>query len=361
MTAHAPASDFAFLDDNPAPPGLKAVEVTTADRVRLRCAVSAPKDGPARGTVLILQGRNETIEKYFETMADLNRRGFMVATFDWHGQGGSGSRPAKGERGGPPRPGDGRRPGYVRRFKGYLDDLEAVIHDLLLPDCRPPYAILAHSSGALVALSASERLTNRIERMVLSGPFVALPPGSPPLSLMRFAALTLRLLGFGRLPVRRAVLPGNLGTPAENPLTHDPRRFARNRHLAESHPELFVGPPTVGWLAAVTGAMRRLQHSDVVARLSIPTLFVCAGGDRVVSTPAAEQLAWRMRTASSLTLPGARHELLQEADRHREPLLAALETFLSEALPLPASTDADRENGGADDHSHARSSAEAAE
>ena len=169
------------------------------------------------------------------------------------------------------------------------------------------------------------------------------------------------MAAFGRLPVRRAVLPGNLGTPAENPLTHDPRRFARNRHLAESHPELFVGPPTVGWLAAVTGAMRRLQHSDMVARLSIPTLFVCAGGDRVVSTPAAEQLAWRMRTASSLTLPGARHELLQEADRHREPLLAALETFLSEALPLPASTDADRENGGADDHSHARSSAEAAE
>ena len=32
-----------------------------------------------RGTVLVLTGRNEAIEKYFETARDLNRRGFVAS------------------------------------------------------------------------------------------------------------------------------------------------------------------------------------------------------------------------------------------------------------------------------------------
>jgi lysophospholipase len=35
-----------------------------------------------------------------------------------------------------------------------------------------------------------------------------------------------------------------------------------------------------------------------------------------------------MRLGSILTLDGARHELLQEADRYREPFLAAFDAFI---------------------------------
>ncbi|WP_204328396.1 alpha/beta hydrolase, partial [Stenotrophomonas maltophilia] len=41
----------------------------------------------AKGTVCLLQGRAEFIEKYYETIGDLRRRGFAVVAFDWRGQG----------------------------------------------------------------------------------------------------------------------------------------------------------------------------------------------------------------------------------------------------------------------------------
>ena len=44
---------------------------------------------PLKGTVVVLPGRNECIEKYFETVRDLSDRGFATAVLDWRGQGGS--------------------------------------------------------------------------------------------------------------------------------------------------------------------------------------------------------------------------------------------------------------------------------
>ncbi|MEP4107279.1 MAG: alpha/beta hydrolase, partial [Nitratireductor sp.] len=60
----------------------------------------------------------------------------------------------------------------------------------------------------------------------------------------------------------------------------------------------------------------------------VPTLFVAAGADMVVSTRAIERYATGLRAASLLTIDGARHELLQEADIYREQLLAAFAAFV---------------------------------
>jgi hypothetical protein len=53
-----------------------------------------------------------------------------------------------------------------------------------------------------------------------------------------------------------------------------------------------------------------------------------AGADMVVSTRAIERYATGLRAASLLTIDGARHELLQEADIYREQLLAAFAAFV---------------------------------
>src|SRR5579864_9440246 len=87
-----------------------------------------------KGTVVILQGRGEWIEKYFETVRDLRSRGFAVATLDWRGQGLS-------ER----MLGD-RHKGYVRDFAEYDSDLETLMREIVLPDCPPPLFALGHST-----------------------------------------------------------------------------------------------------------------------------------------------------------------------------------------------------------------------
>ena len=76
---------------NPVPDDAVVGAVTTRDGVTLRFARFAPPPG-RKGTVVVLQGRAEYIEKYFETVRDLRARGFAVATFDWRGQGLSSAR-----------------------------------------------------------------------------------------------------------------------------------------------------------------------------------------------------------------------------------------------------------------------------
>ena len=110
---------------NPVPDGVVTGAIETPDGVTLRFARWAPPPG-RKGTVVVLQGRAEFIEKYFETVRDLHARGFAVATFDWRGQGLSDRRLSD------------RHKGYVRNFSHYITDLEAIMQQVVMPDCPPP-------------------------------------------------------------------------------------------------------------------------------------------------------------------------------------------------------------------------------
>jgi lysophospholipase len=113
-----------------------------------------------------------------------------------------------------------------------------------------------------------------------------------------------------------------------NVLTSDPERFRRNAAIYEQHPELGLGAPSVAWVNAACKAAAMATDSEFLAQIHVPVLFVAAGADRVVSTRAIEDCARRMRSASLLTIDGARHEILQEADVYREQMLAATKAFM---------------------------------
>ena len=76
------------IPTNPVPEGGRVGFFKTADKVQLRYAFWPKGTGKHRGTICLVQGRGEFIEKYFETIADFQKRGFAVATLDWRGQGG---------------------------------------------------------------------------------------------------------------------------------------------------------------------------------------------------------------------------------------------------------------------------------
>jgi lysophospholipase len=66
---------------NPIPEGAIAGTLKTPDRVLLRFARFAPPSG-RKGTLCVLPGRAEFIEKYFEVVREARARGFAVAIFD---------------------------------------------------------------------------------------------------------------------------------------------------------------------------------------------------------------------------------------------------------------------------------------
>ena len=57
--------------DNPVPPGGTLIAVGTRDDCTLRAARWSPTARTCKGTVCLLQGRAEFIEKYYETIREL--------------------------------------------------------------------------------------------------------------------------------------------------------------------------------------------------------------------------------------------------------------------------------------------------
>ena len=102
----------------------------------------------------------------------------------------------------------------------------------------------------------------------------------------------------------------------------------------ETDPDLGMGGPSVGWLHAACRAMERVRDPALMAAHTVPTLFVAAGNDTVVDSGATDAYAHALRAGALLHVPGAKHELLQERDQFREPLLAAIDAFVPGTDPI---------------------------
>jgi lysophospholipase len=320
---NAPAAtteaSLAVVPSNPVPEGAHVGFFETSDRVRLRYATFPKGSGAPRGTICLVQGRTEFIEKYFETIADFQSRGFAVATFDWRGQGAS-QRLVRNQR-----------LGYVDTFDDYWTDLRSFHGSILLPDCPPPYYLVGHSMGGLVSLYAGLRDRMMFERIFLSAPMVALD--HQPLSMAGMAKLCdlLSLFGLGRLPVgRKADKPPSEASFAGNPVTSDLTRYMRMVDVLKARRDLEIAAPAIRWGAAAFHAMARAGRDDFPGAIKIPVLMLAAARDEIVSTAAIEQLGLRMRTGRHIVIPAARHELFMENSTIRGQVFAAFDAFITQ-------------------------------
>jgi lysophospholipase len=310
---------LAAVPSNPVPEGARAGMFETPDKVKLRYATFPKGSGAPRGTICLVQGRTEFIEKYFETITDFQSRGFAVATFDWRGQGGS------------QRLIDNRRLGYVDTFDDYWTDLKAFHGSILLPDCPPPYYLVGHSMGGLVCLMAAARDRMMFERIFLSAPMLAIERLPLGMGGMATATETLSFLGLGQMPASRgADRPPSEARFAGNPVTSDAVRYMRSVAVLKARPELEIGAPTVRWSAAAFRAMARAGLDSFPGSIKIPVLMLAAARDEIVSTPAIEHLGLRLRTGRHAVVATARHELLMENDDIRGQVFAAFDAFITE-------------------------------
>ncbi|MEL7273720.1 MAG: alpha/beta hydrolase [Pseudomonadota bacterium] len=309
---HAGARLYA-TPDNPIPGNARVGMITTPDGVQLRYARWEAALRPTKGTVLLLHGRTEFIEKYFEAVQDLRGRGFSVLTFDWRGQGGSSRQLWDKSK------------GHVENFNQYLTDLETILSEIALPDSRPPYYICAHSTGALVALLAAPALGNRVRRMVLCSPLLAINKLPMKQTLLQKMTGVLTVLGAGRMTIgKRNPNKRFIG----NRLTSDTARFERSRTVLDKAPDLRTGRPTISWVFSACRAMATVNQPGYANAISIPTLLVAAGNDTVVDPGHIEAFGRQMRSGAFLTISGAKHELWDERDVFREQLLAAFDAFV---------------------------------
>jgi lysophospholipase len=301
--------------DNPVPGGAKRGYATTPDRVKLRFAGWRPTVRRLAGTILLIQGRSEFVEKYAETVAAFRRRGFHVVAFDLRGQGGSDRLL--------PDPGKG----HVDDFTDYVTDIDTMVATVLA-DLPQPHFAVAHSMGAAALLLSMDRGVRQFERVALLSPLCGLAA----LRLPGLAAAVAAALDFVALGDR--YVPGGGGTPLstrpfpDNKLTSDPVRYGRIASILAAAPQLSIGDPTVRWTQAMFQTFGRFADRDFGRRIATPSLMIIAGADPLCSAPAAEALALRIRGCEPVVIPGAKHELLLERDSIRDQVFAALDAFL---------------------------------
>lgn len=307
------------LARNPVPSGAVVGMFPGYDGKPLRYARFEATRGPRRGTVCIFSGFTEFIEKYFETIADLRRRGFAVAAMDWRGQGASYREVTTGQR------------GHISSFAEYENDLAAFMREIVLPDCPPPYIALAHSMGGHVLLRSAARPGSWFERLILSSPMVALSPvqlGMPP-TVARTLTEAACLIGMATNAVPGLKDWRESGVEFDaNRLTSDRERYSRNRALVEAAPQLTVGVPTLGWLRAALRSMAQMADPSFARSVTVPALFFIAGKDVIVKQAAIEDFSARMKSGTHVILANARHEICQEDDAIRGRFWAALDAYL---------------------------------
>jgi lysophospholipase len=315
---------LAHTPSNPIPEGSEVSRITARDGAPLRVAYWRARRSDALGTVCILQGRAEFIEKYAEVVGELLERGFAVVAFDWRGQGGS--YRALGDA----------KKGHVRTFRHYQRDLEAVNERILQRLCPGPFFGLAHSMGGAIALDLARIGALQFSRLVITAPMLGLCAVRNA-RRSALAARALSLVGLGQ-----SYIPGGGATSiatkpfAGNPLTSDRARYERNAEVAAALRDGAIGDPTIGWANAAFRHMLRLEDPRAALDIRIPTLIVAAGADPLCDTRATERFGARLKGGGVIVIPGARHEILMERDEIRAQFWAAFDAFVPGSHVLEA-------------------------
>ena len=279
---------------------------------RLRYAVwKAP--GTPRGSIVLVHGRGEFIEKYaMEVAGELRGRGFTLYAIDIRGQGLSTRMLPDHDK------------GHIDDFSTYVADLAALVETVVAPEAPQPRLLFSHSTGGNIAL---RYLVAKGCQHFAAAVFCSPMTGLPKAGLIRAAASVL-----GLIPgANRWYAPGTGPYDpqkhpfATNDVTHDPRRFDFTRQWFAADLRLSLGGPTIGWLRAAFRSFDVLDAPGALEAISIPTLIVSGTNDTVVDTATHLMAVDRIPGAEHAVIDGARHEILMETDARRAQFWAAFD------------------------------------
>ena len=261
---------------------------------------------PPRALALIMHGYAEHCGRYREVANVLNRTGVAALSYDMRGHG-----RAEGQQ------------GHVANYLDYLRDMEAALDRLderashSYPGTEPPIMLVTHSNGGLIAMRAicdPMRLQPRLAAAVLSSPFLGLK-----LKIPRTKAL------LSKAAARLAPTLSLANDIDVADLTHDTGKLAERRMDTLCHEVA-----SAGWFDS---ALYTQQYvAEFAHRVTIPTLWLVAGEDRLADPEVARRIHQKVRAPTRyVDLPGMFHEVFNEVDRER--VFGHLTSFIVDRFP----------------------------
>ncbi len=296
-------------------------EMKTGDRCVLRYGFWPSRREKVSGSVVLLSGRTEFMEKYEETIGDLLERGFGVYSFDWRGQGLS-TRMLPGRR--------CRYRGYIDGYDVYFQDLHQFMEEIVLPGAYKPLICMGHSMGGHIALHYLRDHPGCFDQAVLLSPMVDIMAPPVPIPFIRFLTRWAIRRGCGHLYAfgEKDYCSRNRTTFRRNVVTTDCRRYLAETEAVSLNPDLGLGGVTYGWLQASFDAIDRLHSDGFAETIRTPVLMVTAGDDRVVPVAAQQAYAAALPDCQFKLIPNAYHEILMEKDVIRNRFWSFFDAFV---------------------------------
>jgi alpha-beta hydrolase superfamily lysophospholipase len=258
---------------------------TAADGLRLRERVWLP-EGPPRAVVALLHGGAEHSGRYQHTARRLTAAGFEVDAFDQRSHGAS-------ER-------VSGVPLQIDRFDDLLDDTEAWVAARRARHGRCPLFVLAHSMGALIAVTLAARERLNVDGLITTGAALAV---LAPDAFARAAELAA---------TNPDAIVSRMPTGGFDASTRDPEMHA----IAVSddlHADV-VGIPA-RFLAGVAAMTAAVVHELEAVR--VPLLVLHGTDDRMAAPERSIELVERAASTDKTLhlVNGGYHALLRDLDR----------------------------------------------
>ena len=304
------------LDNYKAPIGIKSNYIKMKDGKRIRLiSWKLFNDNEGSGTILIQQGHNEFIEKYYETIQEFIDRKYNVVAFDWRGQGMS------------ERMIDDNRKQYIEDFNIHIDDLEFILDNVIFKNLNKPLIGIGHSMGGCIILSALKFHADKFDKIILSAPMLG----------FQSEKLLMMLIDIFYLFLPKSLfLPGskpNIGkeTPFnENDLTTDEKRYKRTQKLVRLRKDIRLWGITIAWAKAVKNQLLVIRKDGWAETIKNKILFLNNINDKVVSSKQTLKMSKRLKNSQIVNFEESEHEIFMEKDELRKKMWSSIDNFLKD-------------------------------
>ena len=257
------------LDNYKAPKGIKSYFVPMDDGIRLRVCHWINTSKEKKGTILLQQGHNEFIEKYYETIQELLDKNYSVIAFDWRGQGMSDHQI------------DDIHKAFIKDFERHDTDLKYILEEIIDKNFSKPLIGIGHSMWGCIMLSAFHDHPNRFSKGILSAPMLGFKNE-------RFLITASSLMNFFKKDTDYLVgSKPNIGKETQfqdNDLTSDQKRYKRNIHLVRKCPNIRLWGVTNTFAKAVNKRLKTIRKSNWAEEIGLDLLIINNLKDRVVDS-----------------------------------------------------------------------------
>ena len=301
------------LDDYKAPNGINSYFVPMDDGIRLRVCHWENDSKNKRGTILLQQGHNEFIEKYYETIQEFLDRKYSVIAFDWRGQGMSEHEHEDIHK------------AFIKNYKRHDDDLKYILEEIIENNFPKPLIGIGHSMGGCLMLSAFHNHPNKFSKGILSAPML----GFKNEKFLKTASSLMNLFRKDSDYILGSKPNMGLETPFnQNDLTSDSFRYNRIIKLVRKHPNIRLWGVTNAFAKAVNKRFKVIRKKGWAEKIDLEMLIINNINDKIVDSKKINLMKKRIQNSHILNFNETEHEIFMEKDIYRERLWKKIDDFL---------------------------------